>query len=328
MCDWKTYSDKIKDLLKSKNLSAAKEELLKGLDKIPNQSNLLLIATDVYRASGDRQKSLEYSELLITHHPDKPAGYIRSAQDLVALQRVEEAQEKIQAGLEKIPNQANLLTIAADLYSEMGKQNKSIEFAKIISEVHVKENKGCPYPIKQLIKNLRNRRGVTENWASFSSTMEEVAAQEDLTIFNLKWLKSICDTYVDHDKGKRGLIAMSISIFLNTLKMGETSRRLHLSEPAKLSTFHTRGELYDGYNFLSLEVEDACLTASWRMTWVLQSDPFMKAIWEEVLSRIHKHSKLLEEFKNLSIYPQRYFPIDPIGIQDNHHLTYEQLYKE
>ena len=63
MGDWKTFADKIKELLKSKNLSAAKEELAIGLEKIPNQINLLIIATDVYRASGDREKSLEYSEI-------------------------------------------------------------------------------------------------------------------------------------------------------------------------------------------------------------------------------------------------------------------------
>ena len=66
MGDWKTFEDKIKEPLKSKNLSAAKEELATGLEKFPNQINLLIIATDIYRASGDRKKSLEYSELLIT----------------------------------------------------------------------------------------------------------------------------------------------------------------------------------------------------------------------------------------------------------------------
>ena len=93
MENWKTVVDKIKELQKSKNLSAAKEELSIGLDKFPNQFNLLNIATDVCRASGDREKSLVYAELLITHFPDKPAGYIRSAQDLIALKRFKKARE-------------------------------------------------------------------------------------------------------------------------------------------------------------------------------------------------------------------------------------------
>ena len=209
----------------------------------------------------------------------------------------------------------------------MGEQNKSIEFARIISKEHADKNKGCPYPIKQLIKNLRNRRGVSENWISFSSTMEEIAAQ-DLSIFNLKWMKSICDTYVDHDEGKRGLMAMSISTFLNTLKLGESSRRLHLSNPIRLKPYSRKNRnLYDGYCLLSLKDQDACLTASRRMTWILRSDPLMKAIWEEILARVHTHSELIKELKNSSNYPQRYFPIDPTGIEDAYHLTYEQLYK-
>ena len=113
MGDWKTFADKIKDLLKSKSLSAAKEELKIGLEKFPNHVNLLNIASDVYRASGDREKSLEYSEFLITHHPSNWNGYRRAAQDLIALKRFKEAQKQIQIGLEKIPNQINLKKLLA-----------------------------------------------------------------------------------------------------------------------------------------------------------------------------------------------------------------------
>jgi len=154
MDGWKTFANKIKELLKYKNISAAKEELATGLEKFPNQLNLLVIASDVYRASDDREKSLEYSELLITHHPDKWQGYGRAAEDLSALKRFNEAQEKIQAGLEELPNQLNLLMIAANLYSEMGDQHKSHQFARITSTEYIHVNTGCPYPIKQLIKNV------------------------------------------------------------------------------------------------------------------------------------------------------------------------------
>ena len=136
MGDWKTIAEKVKELLKSKKLTAAKEELATGLEKFPNQLNLLTIANDVYRASGDREKSLEYSELLITHHSDKWQGYGLAAQDLVALNRFEEAQEKIQAGLEKIPNQLNLFTIAADIYFDNGNLEKSLEYADLLITHH------------------------------------------------------------------------------------------------------------------------------------------------------------------------------------------------
>ena len=395
MGDWKTFADKIKGLLESKNLSTAKGELATGLEKLPNQFNLLIIANDVYRASGDRQKSLDYAELLITHHPDSPPGYIRAAQDLivikrfkqaqtkiqkglgkfpnqfnlliiandvhrasgdrsksleyaellithhpdnwngygrstrdlVALMRFEEAQATIQSGLEKLPNQLDLLIIAADLYSEMDEQSKSVHFASIISTKHRHKDNGCPYPIKQLIRNLRNRRNISENWVNFQSSIEGIM-ENDLSVFNLKWLKSICDTYVDHDESRRGLIAMSISMFLNTLKVGETSRFLHISDPIKLNVLPPKTEMYNGYAFLSLREQDACLTVSRRMKWILRSDPLMKAIWEEALSKIHTNSDLLKELKSLSSFPQRYFPIDPTGIKDVYGLTYEKLYRE
>ena len=136
MDDCKTFADKTRKLLKSKKFTDAREELLTGLEKFPNQVNLLTIATDVFRASNDREKSLEYAELLITHHPDKPPGYIRSAQDLIALERFEQAREKIQAGLEKLPNQVNLLTIATNVYRESGDREKSLEYSELLITHH------------------------------------------------------------------------------------------------------------------------------------------------------------------------------------------------
>ena len=97
-----------KKYYQQKKFQKAKKTVRSSIKKFPKKVKLLTIATDVYRASGDREKSLEYSELLINHHPERWQGYGRAAQDLVALKRYEQAQEKIQAGLEKIPNQVKL----------------------------------------------------------------------------------------------------------------------------------------------------------------------------------------------------------------------------
>ena len=119
MVDWKEYASRTRNSLKSQNLLQAKQEIQYALEIYPNHLNLLIVANDVYRASDEREKSLEYSELLITHHPDNWNGYGRAAQDLFALKRFEEAQEKIQAGLEKIPNQVNLLKISEKILSQI-----------------------------------------------------------------------------------------------------------------------------------------------------------------------------------------------------------------
>ena len=136
MIDWLNFKEKTKNLLKANNLSEARQEIQSGLAAIPNQVNLLTIATDVYRASGDREKSLEYAELLITHHPKNWNGYGLAAQDLIALKRFDQAQERIQAGLEKIPNQLNLLTIATDVYRASGDREKSLEYAELLITHH------------------------------------------------------------------------------------------------------------------------------------------------------------------------------------------------
>lgn len=136
MDDWKTLVDKIKILLISKNLSTAKEELKIGLEKYPNQLKLLTIATDVYRTLGDREKSLEYAELLTIHHPNRWQGYGRAAQDLVSLKRFEQARDMIQAGLEKHPNQLKLLAIATDVYRASGDREKSLEYTELLITHH------------------------------------------------------------------------------------------------------------------------------------------------------------------------------------------------
>ena len=132
MGDWKTFANKTKELLNSKDTNAAKEEIAIGLEKFSHQPNLLNIATDVYRALDDHETSLKYANLLIIHHPKNWNGYGRAAQDLVELSRFHEAQTTIQTGLEKLPNQLNLLNIAADVYRASGDREKSLEYAKLL----------------------------------------------------------------------------------------------------------------------------------------------------------------------------------------------------
>ena len=76
---------KTKDLLKSKDFTATKEELTAWLEKFPNQINLLTIANDAYRASGDLEMSLEFAEFLISHHPNNCNGYLLASQDKLSL---------------------------------------------------------------------------------------------------------------------------------------------------------------------------------------------------------------------------------------------------
>ena len=139
MSDWKALAEATKNLLKENSVSEAKVKIEEGLQKIPNQLNLLFIATDVYRASGDREKSLDYAELLSAHYPDNWNGYGRAAQDLVAMSRFDEAKVKIEEGLQRIPNQLQILTIATDVYRASDEREKSLGYAELLS-THYPDN--------------------------------------------------------------------------------------------------------------------------------------------------------------------------------------------
>ena len=125
-------SDKISALIKGNNIHEAKEAILEELKKHPYQLNLLTIASDVYRALSDRSTSLKHAELLVKHHPDTWVGYGRSAEDLSALHRLEEAKEIIVSGLEKFPNQFNLLTIAIETFRAAIDRKSSLKYAELL----------------------------------------------------------------------------------------------------------------------------------------------------------------------------------------------------
>jgi len=88
--NWNGYGRAAQDLAALRRFDEAENRVQQGLERFPNQANLLIIATDIYRASGKREMSLEFSQQLISHHPDKLDGYCRAAQDLVALKRFDD----------------------------------------------------------------------------------------------------------------------------------------------------------------------------------------------------------------------------------------------
>ena len=78
-----------------------------GLEIFQHDLHLLLAASDVYRASGDREV---IGVCRTSHHSSSRSlnGYVRSVQDLIALKRSEEAKAILQSGLNKFPNQKKL----------------------------------------------------------------------------------------------------------------------------------------------------------------------------------------------------------------------------
>jgi len=129
MNDWRVFDKEVKMLLSQRLYLQAQIKVQEGLYSFPNHVGLLSVASSVYRAAGSREKSLECAQALISHHPDRSSGYSLAAQDLLALQRVDEAQSAIQQALDKFPQQATILTLANDVYRAAGDRNKALDFA-------------------------------------------------------------------------------------------------------------------------------------------------------------------------------------------------------
>jgi tetratricopeptide (TPR) repeat protein len=148
---WHGYGRAAQDLVAINMLDEAKQKIERGLQRIPGHVNLLMIANDVFRACGDREKSLEYAELLIINHPKDWNGYGRAAQDLAAMNRFDEAKLKIDRGLQRIPNQINLLTRANDIYRASGDWRKSLKYAELLITYHPKDWNGYGRAAQELV---------------------------------------------------------------------------------------------------------------------------------------------------------------------------------
>ena len=175
--NWLGYGRAAEDLVALRRFDEAQHQIQQGLEKLPNQVNLLTIATDIYRASGNREKSFEFSQQLISHHPENWNGYGRAAQDLVALKRFDEAQHQIQQGLEKLPNQVNLLTIATDIYRASGNSEKSLEFSQQLISHHPENWNGYGRAAQDLVALKR-----FDDLKKLSHTTKRLTLNRDLTL--------------------------------------------------------------------------------------------------------------------------------------------------
>lgn len=142
MTNRQIYEDETKALLENKEFAKAQLKIQEALENLPNVFNLLLLASNVFLASGNHEKSLKYAQDLIVYHPEKWQGYDRTALGLVALKRFDEAHAKILEGLEKFPNQFNLLIIANNFFRTLVNHEKALEYAQDLTVFHPEKWQG------------------------------------------------------------------------------------------------------------------------------------------------------------------------------------------
>ena len=72
-----------------------------GLRKLPDNSKINIVAHNIYKLTGEHEKSLEYAMRIIAHYPDAWEGYALTAQSLIELRRSKEAKMQVHLGLQK-----------------------------------------------------------------------------------------------------------------------------------------------------------------------------------------------------------------------------------
>ena len=85
MIGLKEINESVKALLRNQKYDEASRNLQSELVKQPNQIDLLNLASDICRASGDYSRALNYAQRLVVHHPHDWSGYLRQAQDRLSL---------------------------------------------------------------------------------------------------------------------------------------------------------------------------------------------------------------------------------------------------
>lgn len=176
--------------------------------------------------------------------------------------------------------------------------------------------------VQHLVRELRNGREADANWPAFERLVRD-RQSEIVSAFSLKWLRSICDTFADFGEPAERRDALTISLFINMVRFAETQRYLRgpiLADRLAASKIR-RVPLYEELFTFSIDRQDVFLNLSKRMARQLAGTGLMEAIWREVLRRLLAGDNVLTEMRGLSAMPERYFPLDPLGIADNYGVT-------
>ena len=176
MVEWKVIENAVRGFLTTRNLTEAEKAIASGLKSFPNQINLLVVASDVYRASSNHEKSLEHAKLLIKHYPHQPNGYIRSAQDLIDLGEKLEAQKIIEEGIKVAPDNLYLLLVSREAFRRTENREKCLQYSLNLIIYHPNDWRGYGRAAQDLVALER----FEEAQAIINLGLEKIPNQVDL----------------------------------------------------------------------------------------------------------------------------------------------------
>ena len=116
------------DLLQLRRPDDAAALLRDGLNQSgDDHDSLHRVALKAYRALSDHTGALVHARALIRLTPDDPLGYVRACQDLITLNRLDEAQDIAESGLRRHRNHHELLRLALQISTQTGNLPAAIQ---------------------------------------------------------------------------------------------------------------------------------------------------------------------------------------------------------
>lgn len=129
------YARAAKLLLNFHRYEEAEKVIERGLADLADRQGILLLASDVFRACGDRQRALACAQESISHEPED-AAYARAARDLIALGRPAEALSTVTDALAMFPERPNLLAAGIQASRSADDRENSLAFGRRLIEHH------------------------------------------------------------------------------------------------------------------------------------------------------------------------------------------------
>ena len=123
---WAGYHNSAQDYLTMNRYTEAREIASRGLDHFPNEISLRINSSEISRSLNDIELSLKHNTNIIAHHPSQDTGYCRAAEDLIKLNRLDEAERIVSEGMKHASATSLLYFILSSIYRKHKDLEKSL----------------------------------------------------------------------------------------------------------------------------------------------------------------------------------------------------------
>ena len=108
--------------------------LEKGLSIAPEEINLLILQCEVYRSTGEREKSFKAGLKILNKYPKRWEGYALASQDLAIMKDFPKAELILERGFKNATQKNKLIPTAIDVYRVTGNSTKSEAYSQLFKD--------------------------------------------------------------------------------------------------------------------------------------------------------------------------------------------------